>query len=353
MNIVDLQIHPRKSISWEEFLQSTPPLSIALDGYVSAPPQYDSATKHLNLDHHHDVFRQSTMSTAQQVMMAVKGGLFTSFRKKIDGIERPYVRVYVNDCDQDVVLAIFILEHYKLFEGTNSIPMFNRLLEIDGKFDITAGAYPMNLGEDLFQQHEWVFEPYNNLRTSGKLGNATSQMLFDNIEATMSRLMQFIMGNAGKVEVRLKFNTLESPEHKSFMSLDETSLGLHSRYYAFSQGMKAYISLVSQSDAGNVYTVGRSSVFIDFDVPFLLDLLDRVEGLNLEMGKFNPNESTLIQFRKESLKRIIPSLNWLQEQPRQNKWGGSDLMGGSRSSSIPPFVITLIVDRLLDLLEEE
>lgn len=334
MNVIDLHIFPRQSISWEEFLSSTPEFSIALDGYVSAPPQYDPSTHHLNLDHHHDVFRQSVMSTAQQAMMAVKGGIFSTFKQTIQGVAKPHVHVFVNDCDQDVVLALFILEHHKLFEGTNSIPTFNRLLEIDGKLDITAGAYPYNLNEDLFQQHEWVFEPYNNLRTSGKIGEATPQMLLDNIEATMGRIMQFVMGNAGKVNILLEHSFFHTSNR--YWALDETVLGLHSRYHSFSQGMRAYISLVSTSPSGNVYTIGRSSVFIDFNVPFLLDMLDRIEGL--EDHEKNPES--------------IVSLEFLSKLPKQNKWGGSDLVGGSRNSSISAHMIGPIIDKILSMERE-
>lgn len=141
MNTINLIIHPRKSISWEVFLTTASGPSIALDGYVNDAPNYSEKTKHANFDHHYGVVREATMSTAEQVYMAVKGGIFESFKKE----GKPFSDVYINDCDQDTCLAIFILENYKMFEGTGSIPHFNRLLNVDSKFDITGGAYPVKV----------------------------------------------------------------------------------------------------------------------------------------------------------------------------------------------------------------
>ncbi len=49
---VKIVIEPRKIVTWEEFVASTPPKSIALDGFVFGGPKWDPTTPHANFDHH-------------------------------------------------------------------------------------------------------------------------------------------------------------------------------------------------------------------------------------------------------------------------------------------------------------
>jgi hypothetical protein len=296
MKIVNLVIHPRKSISWEEFLNSTSGPSISLDGYVNDAPNYSEHTKHVNFDHHHGVVREATMATAEQVYMAVKGGLFESFRNE-DG---PFANVYINDCDQDTCLAIFILENYKMFEGVNSFPQFNRLLNIDSKLDITGGAYPMNLRDELVKTHEWVMEPYTDLRKSGALANANAEVMNNCVEAICARIHKFLMGEAGKVELDIRYEIIKSSKVLNGFHLVKEIGGNSARYHLFSKGMNAFISVVAKREDGKyVYSIGRRSRYIKFPVKQFYILLNEKEGIF----------------------------------ERDNSWGGSDIIGGSPRTS--------------------
>lgn len=319
MKTVNLIIRPRETMTWEQFCKETPPYSIALDGYVEHPPEYDPDTMHLNLDHHTGVFRQSTLSTAQQCMMAVKGGLYQSFRKD----NRPHVNVYVNDCDQDVALALFILDEYKLFEGVQSLPHFNRLLEIDGKLDMTGGGYPFNLRDQLMRQHEWIFDPYIKLRTSGALAVATEQVIRDNLETVMGRIMQFIVGNSGEIEIETEGEVIHDSSY-GYKFIDERSSGVHYRYHMYSLGMNAFIAWVGTKEIPNTdpqkysftYSIGRRGIFIPFPVQYLLKRLSAYE----------------------------------EEHFGNGGWGGSDLIGGSNrehGSRIHPRDMGTIIDNFL------
>lgn len=86
---IEIVILPRKSMTWQEFLASTPERSIALDGVVRGGPAWDEKTLHANFDHHDGVVREATMSTAMQVLFAIKGGLMDRMGKAC--------RLYVND----------------------------------------------------------------------------------------------------------------------------------------------------------------------------------------------------------------------------------------------------------------
>lgn len=313
MKTINLVIHPRKSVSWEEFLNSTSGPSISLDGYVNDAPNYSEQTKHVNFDHHHGVVREATMSTAEQVLMAVKGGLFEGFRGE-DG--KPFANVYVNDCDQDTCLAIFILENYKLFEGTNGNPSFNRLLNLDSKLDITGGAYPMNLRDDLVQIHEWVMEPYSKLRASGVLASADEWIMMNCIESVCSRIMTMMMGEPGKIELDIRHEIIKSSKVLNGFHLVKEIGGNSARYHLFSKGMNAFISVVAKREDGKyVYSIGRKSRYIPFPVQKFFVLLNNAEGLT-----------------------------------RENGWGGSDIIGGSSrqlGSSLDPEAVFEIIENCL------
>ncbi len=283
-----LHILPRQSMSWEEFVRTTPARSIALDGMVRGGPNYDPVTCHINFDHHECVVREATMSTAMQVYFAIKGGLAEALL--LDG--KVDAHIYINDTDQDTAFAVWLLLNYKKFEGVQSIPHINRLLALDDRWDITGGAFPMNLDDQLVRNHTWVFKPYTDLRKSGRLAQANEEMLLDNIEAVMGRLNRFLMGQAEEVSLDIRHEILY--DALTFKIVDEIG-GNEARYYLFSKGMNAFISLVARRTDGRfVYTVGRRSRYIRFPVPDLYDDFNAAEGLT-----------------------------------RENGWNGSDIIGGS------------------------
>jgi hypothetical protein len=312
MSRFNLIVEPRNSISWENFKKNYPPFSIALDGFVNDAPNYDEHTKHINFDHHHGVVREATMATADQVYMAVKGGLFQSFRNE-DG---PFANIYVNDPDQDTCLAVFILLNHEMFEGISSIPHFNRLLNLDSKFDITGGAFPVNLRDELLESHAWVFQPYTDLRISGKLSSADENIMRDCIEAVCARIMKFILGESGKLKLDTRHNILNKSSALPGLMLVEEIGGNSARYHLFSLGMNAFISVVAKRPDGKyVYSIGRRSRYIPFPVKELFDVLNSEEGLS-----------------------------------RENGWGGSDIIGGSSrslGSSLEPEKVFEIVENYL------
>ena len=277
----EIVIFPRHDMPWEEFVRTTPPRSIALDGVVKGGPRFDPATLHQNFDHHDGVVREATMCTAMQVFYAIKGGLMRSF-----GGDTCYI--YINDTDQDTSLAVWILLNYKLFEGTQSIPHINRLLELDNRWDVTGGAFPMNLNDALLRQHSWVFQPYTDLRKSGGLASATEVELRNNLEAVLARLTQYLMGQGGEVEMDTLHEILF--DHPRFKIVNEIG-GNDARYHLYANGMDAFISLVATRPDGRfIYSVGRRSCYIPFPVTRLFQVFNAAEG--------------------------------------QNRWGGSDLIGG-------------------------
>lgn len=274
-----IHAEPRRSVTWDEFLGQTPRFSIALDGYVRGPPQFDEASLHANFDHHTGVVREATMSTAKQVYFAMKGGLFQTFQNN----GKPHAHVYVNDSDQDTAFALWLLQNPAMIEGTNSIPTINRLLALTDELDITAGAFPRRLDEKLMRQHAWVFEPYTNLRKSGGIAAATPEVLSDNLEATTARISQFMMGKAGERALDTRHEILyESPF--GYKIINEIG-GNEARYVLFANGLNAGISLVAtRGDGRKVWAAFRRSRFIPLPLPELVDVYNAAEGLTRENG---------------------------------------------------------------------
>jgi hypothetical protein len=124
-------------ISWEDFITTHPVGSIALDGYVGEGPQFDPNGPYLNANHHEGVKRLETLSTAQQILMDVRMGMDKSFSK--DGIFAP--NVYVNDCDQDVCAAWFLLDN--IHQSRNPSPALNRFINVAGTFPYDPGLYSL------------------------------------------------------------------------------------------------------------------------------------------------------------------------------------------------------------------
>src|SRR3989344_3115951 len=292
MDHIKLHVLPRKSMTWQEFMEETPSNSIALDGVVRGGPRWDEQTRHINFDHHEFVEREATMSTCKQVWYAIKGGLFQSFK---DERGRPFAHVYVNDPDQDTALALWELANYKLLEGTNGSPQMNRLIELTDRLDVTGGAFPMTLSEQLIRQHSWVFQPYSDFRKSGKLSGATAEEMRTCLESTSFRLTEFMVGRGEEAELDTRHEILH--EDPRFKVVNEIG-GNDARYFLFSHGMNAFISLVAtRPDGKKVYTVGKRSRYIPFPVRNLYAVYNEAEGLTPENG-----------------------------------WNGSDLVGGSSRS---------------------
>lgn len=286
--MIKIEILPRESFSWVNFCKMSPPKSVALDGFVTDGPCWDELGLRANFDHHSGVVREATMSTAMQVMFAIKGGLMERF----GGV----ATVWINDPDQDTCLATWLLAHHAQFDSVQSHPIINRLLALTDRLDITGGAYPMRLDDEVLAIHNWVFEPYQELRTSGALANADAAVMRNCLDAVHARLNATLMGQPGRRELRRDFKLLH--DSTRFKIIDETG-GNEARYALFSAGMNAFVSLVATRPDGRfVYSIGRRSRYIDFP-----------------------------------LRQLYTALNAAEQQQQQleldDSWGGSDIIGGS------------------------
>ena len=272
-----------------EFLDRASGCSIALDGYVRGAPWYDETRIIANFNHHEDCDRMATRSTAAQVHMAIRLGLFRAFRDA-DG---PRVRAFVNDCDEDVCMAWFLLSHQALSEPTTS-PMLNRLVMMVDALDITAGTYPFPSDWPARQDHAWIFEPYRNFRLSGGLERKNAKDYCSIIEDVCGRIEKHVVGNGKQLPLDLRYERVGGGAGRcAWIMARET--GAHAREAMFADGVNAYVAVRDgHQDGRYVYVVGRMSLFVPFPVPRILAALQAAEG---ETGN--------------------------------DVWGGSDIVGGS------------------------
>src|SRR3954451_13763870 len=98
---IDLVVRPGPALSREVFLDTHPPFSIALDGYVFGEPFLEERGPYRNFNHHEVVDRSCTCATCEQARRAVVLGLYELF---CEGGARRAI-LHVNDCDQDVCLS--------------------------------------------------------------------------------------------------------------------------------------------------------------------------------------------------------------------------------------------------------
>lgn len=275
---IQIVVRPRESITWDQFVANTPPCSIALDGMVRGGPRWDESTLHVNFDHHDGVVREATMSTAMQVYFAIKGGLMRRFGGR--------ATVYINDPDQDTALACWLLRHHKQFDGVQSHPGLSRLLTLTDRWDITGGAFPMNLNDGLVNQHNWVFGPYTDLRKSGELARAGEATIRNTLEAVFRNIDALWRGEAGEKEMDRRHEILYTSSRHGFRIIDEIG-GNEARYHLFSLGLldAGYVSIVARRPDGRiVYTIGRPSPYVDFPVPRFYPVLNAAEGLTMADG---------------------------------------------------------------------
>lgn len=303
MNGVRLVVLPRQTMTWDQFSNLAPTKAIALDGVVSGGPRWDEDFLRANFDHHDGVVREATMSTAKQILFAIKSGMMERFGGS--------VTVYVNDPDQDTSFAVWLLRNWKLLTGVQSHPCINRLLELTDRWDITGGAFPMSLNDGLVEQHAWVFAPYSELRKTGALSTASATTIEHCIEAVGARLTRALLNDSGSVPLDTRHEILYASDH--FSIVNEIG-GTEARYVLFSRGLNAYVSLVAtRPDGRRVYTIGRRSRYIDFPVPSLYKELSLAE-------------------------------------PELAPWGGSDIIGGSnreKGSGLTPERIREVIEDYL------
>jgi hypothetical protein len=306
MSNISLCMRPEVGpFGWEEFCATHDPYTIGLDGYVAAGSRFDPAGPRLNLDHHTEVDRLATRATCAQALLAIRQGLFECFG---DG-HGPRAEVCVNDCDEDVCTAWFLLTHADLTAPGKSPPL-DRLVSLVDVLDTTAGAYPIPSDLSSLKELAWVFAPYHCFRRGGELDRRQPEGHSGVVAEVTSRIERHLDGRGGSYPLDGRYERLGGGPGWAMIR----EIGAQARIAATADGIRAYVAVRERSDGRWAYVLGRASPFVPFDVPALLRALNAAEGAG------------------------------------NDRWGGSNLVGGSprvRGSKLSPREVERIINGLL------
>lgn len=293
MFAVDLQILPRTVITWKEFVETHPIRSIALDGYVKGKPQFNREGTHVNFDHHEHVNRFATRCTASQVSMAIKGGLLSVFTPE-------NTSVWVNDCDWDVCLAVWLLRNPTRILGNRSEPLISRIVFNTDMMDTCAGAYPIDPNDRIMEEMAWVFAPYTDARTLRRVSHLNASEMGTIIDAVLERITLYSIGQGQLQKPDTRYNVIGGGSGWELVE----EIGVDTRTEMRAKGICAFVSFRGEKNGRYIYSIGNLSPYGGFDLLLLYKKLNQVEAL---LGN--------------------------------DVWGGSDNCGGSpreRGSSLRP-----------------
>lgn len=300
---ITLLARPQDSpMSWKEFCRKTPRFSIALDGYVNDGPRFDPTGPRINFNHHENVSRLETRATCAQVLLAIRQGLFDRFRA--DG--HPQAQAYVNDCDEDVCISWFLLNNNHI-AGQLINPLLNKLVAMEDFLDATAGAYPFPKDLPALQELAWVFDPYRRFRLGGGLDRRRPDDFSGIIADIEHRIMRYIIGKSDKICLDARYEKIGGGKNWTMIK----EIGAQARTGAFADGIRAYVAARERPDGKWVYTIGRMSILIPFNVPKILEVLNEAEMF------------------------------------KNDRWGGGDIIGGSprvNGSALNPDEVTNIIN---------
>jgi hypothetical protein len=281
--------------NWAHFMREAPEFSIGVEVMDDTPGHRGH---YVHFDHHWGVIREATMSAAMQAYIAVRQGrLMERWIQK----QRP-VHVHVWNADQDVCLAVFLLEYHELLERLDSVPLLRWIVQYNNKIDVCGGLYPVNLDELVRNHFTWVFEPYRAQRMCGKV-QGDDDLICNTIWAVCERLACLIRGQAGVAPITAQPEILYTSPY-NFVIADEKG-DPHSRLVLAAQGHTNLISLISRRSSGRfTYSVIRGSPYDEdlFQVPKLIEAFQAAEdhpeesiwgGSNLAAGSDSPMGSSL------------------------------------------------------------
>lgn len=267
--MIELRVKPGPAVTHAEFLRTHPPYSIALDGYVHGAPFLDVRNDgpRRNFNHHEAVDRSCTIATCEQARRAVLLGLYDLFR---DASGRR-ATLWVNDCDQDVCLATWILMN----PDRAAEPLVRQLTQIEDLLDSSSGVFPMPHERDLLGEVRWVFDPYTRVRAQlTGTGAAQLRAVIDDVHLRIDR---FVAGRADVVALA-DSDTCRYIGGGSLWPLVEVKHP-DARTRMVADGVRAAVELTACVDGRYTYTLWRRSEYIAwFPIPEILAALNVAEG---------------------------------------------------------------------------
>jgi len=308
--MIRFYIEPKVVLSWDDFVNSKPNFSIALDGYVKGPPKFFIQGPYANFNHHEGVARIATRSTCAQVYFYICLGLLDTFQKRGE----PHANVYINDVDQDVCLSCWLLKNSDKLIKLRIDSVLFQLIMFEDILDASAGAYPINPKRPLLRKQAWLYEPYTKARADGSIYHMSKNEMEKILWSVCDRIDSAISGQSVEIDLDTTFETIGGGDGWQFI-IEE---GPYARTKLFSEGIKAYVSLVEGRRGSYFYTIGKMSPFIKFPINRIFKALNKFEKLSSQ----------------------------------DNCWGGSPIIGGSprrTGSRLSPDKVEKVINDCIDI----
>jgi len=233
----------RPPMNWEAFKTQMPRRSIAVDGFVNAPPCYDLQSQHFNFDHHAGPPRPAMLSSAMQVRSWIHDGLLTLLMPTGD----EEVHVWMNDCDPDVALCYYAFVHHFIVAPMVN-PALNRLFGHVDTMDKRAGLVDLPRDMEIVRQAAWIFQPYWDFRMSGALDRKDPGEHMGVLESIAGRIDDFASARGKSVSIEDDYETL----HRGAGWEMVREIGPHARMKLARRQVRAFAS-VRQTPSGRWY----------------------------------------------------------------------------------------------------
>lgn len=247
-------------------LDSLPPFSIALDGFVQGP-QVDPTNNRFSFDHHAGCLRYCTTSACMQAWTAI-----------LMGLDPSQYTIYANDVDADVCAAIWC---FKNAERCNEGPV-KKLIDAIGLADMHAGAFPLN---GMSKVVEWVSAPETDSRRNDDYQKISDTSLYTIMEAVLHRIDLYVDGEA-QIDIQ------KQPKHGEFKILrneNDWVLAESNDPHAFAALYHAgfeRIVLIKKSinDTLNISMAKKSDFISGFPLEKMYQQLNITENLSEDIG---------------------------------------------------------------------
>ena len=273
------------------------PGTIYLDGAAQAEPFVDAERQVYNLDHHVGCVRAFTLATCEQAMVMV--------RRRLNLRERDWA-VFANEPDLDTILAIWVLlNHIRLNDEDPEIrSRVLPLLRLQGTID-ALGLEMLEMSGLPEEQQESMLARVEQLRRRELALKKDGQWLeIDFLEYTADIL-------------RSVDALVYSPHHF------EGSLDLDVRELARAEVAERWLAVACASKEG-VYEVERHLRRLHGDRLGIVIL--RKDPQNYTLRKVDPSLPLSLDRIYDHLNLLDPAVGGFRPE---NRWGGSDEIGGS------------------------
>ena len=286
--------HPGSTFTFDWLRRRDAP-AIALDGCVKGPSQWCPEGPYASMNHHEGVDRGSTRATCEQAVLLVAQGLWETMTR--NGV--PGADVHVNDCDADVCTAIWALGNPDRLDE----PAVQRLILLEGILDTTGGCWtPPWADSEMLAQLAWAFEPYQGRRDHGDAIDAAGMTAV--VDEVGDRITALVDGRGDRRPAWGEFELVAQRGPVAAV----VEHGPYARIAARCAGIETVVAERRSGDR-RVVTIAKTSPFVSTDLNTAYDRLNDLDGCTGD-----------------------------------DRWGGSDLVGGSPRGRGTDLPLDLILD---------